>query len=383
MSNQSNRRIITNRQLNFTLCPVDTYNKKEMPYSLPNYSIDGTWNQHQSIILDVLLDRLYNDKYSKLGSLPRSWRSQKVLDVISEFDEGAINPENLEYISQPPFEAYKKSLDKDTIENYRYSFQGSMGNEFNANEFEKYLKKFSGYRSFKEDMEERTRRLYVDEGVAFITSNLFRDYPVLKKYRYNLYDYVKRISEVKFKMNYKVKFIDVEPGMNEKTKRYSRGNITDIYYNMMDSEQIFTAEFDKDAFAIYLKSPLGKMVLHNTLILDTDWITESALKLTKNAYFIYKRFVLNRVAGGHKAEEIRLWFSDIKSFLDIHWDNNSGVHKSIDKAFKEMLAKGLADGYSWNNDHIGQRQYVLTFEHQKKGVEKQQDNGDKLLKVPT
>lgn len=384
MPNQSNRRIITNRQLNFTLCPVDTYNKKEMPYSLPNYAIDGTWNHHQSIILDVILDRFYHGIYNPLGSLPRSWRSKKALGVVSKFVDGAINPENINYISQSPIEAFKKDLSEESIENFKLSFTASSMNPDNENEFENYLKKYSHYRTYKEDMIAKTKRLYDNDGIAFNTSTLLRDYPVLNKknYRYNLYDYIKKISETKFKLNYKVKYIDKVPGTDEKTKKYSRGNRIDIHYNMNEYEQIFTAEFKKDAFALYFKSPLGKMIFHNTLSLDTDWIPENALNLNKNAYFIYKRFVLNRVAGANKAEEIRLWFDDIKTFLDIQWDNNSGVHKTLDKAFKDMLAKGLVKGYSWNNDHVGQRQYVLTFEHQKKGVEKQQDSGDSLLKVP-
>lgn len=93
-------------------------------------------------------------------------------------------------------------------------------------------------------------------------------------------------------------------------------------------------------------------------------------------------FILNRVAGQNKAKEIRLWFNDIKTFLDIHWENNSGVHKTIEKAFKDMLAKGLIDGYEWNSHYSGQRQYVLTFKHQKDGDGEQQDRGDTLLKVP-
>jgi hypothetical protein len=382
MPNQSNRRIITNRQLNFTLCPVDTHNKKEMPYSLSNYAIDGTWNHHQSIILDVLLDRIYNSIYNPLGSLPRSWRSKKVLEVISKFVDGAINPDNLEYICQPPFEVFKSNKGDTSIENSKLDFISSSSQPFDEKEFETYLKNSFEYKSFKNDIKVKTSPLYDDVEVKFFKSKLFRDCPVLKKYHYNLYDYIKRISDIKFKMNYKVKYIDEEPETNEKTKRYSRGNRIDIFYNMNDHEQIFMTEFEKDFFIIKFKSPLGKMILHNTLILDTDWIPENALKLTKNAYFIYKRFVLNRISGKNKAKEIRLWFNDIKSFLDIHWDNNSGVHKTIDKAFKDMLANGLVDGYSWNNDHVGQRQYMLTFEHQKKGVEKQQDSNDNLLKVP-
>jgi hypothetical protein len=64
MSQPSAKKIITNRQLNFTLSPVDTHNQKKMPYSLNNYEIDGTWNHHQSIILDVILDWWFNGFYA-------------------------------------------------------------------------------------------------------------------------------------------------------------------------------------------------------------------------------------------------------------------------------------------------------------------------------
>mgnify|MGYP001823568811 CR=1 FL=1 len=40
MKHRSNRPIITNRQLNFTLSPVDTHNPKLMPYKSLKYEID-------------------------------------------------------------------------------------------------------------------------------------------------------------------------------------------------------------------------------------------------------------------------------------------------------------------------------------------------------
>jgi hypothetical protein len=151
---------------------------------------------------------------------------------------------------------------------------------------------------------------------------------------------------------------------------------------MNDFQNIFDAMYEKDAFSVNFKSLLGKMIIHNMLVLDTDWIPEEALKLNKNAYFLYKRFILNRISGRNKTKEIRLWFDDIKSFLDMRWDNDRGIHATIDKAFKDMLTKGLVAGYRWNKDHL-YRQYVVSFEHPQKGIEKQQGKGDKVMKLPT
>ena len=82
MPQSSVKKIITNRQLNFTLSPVDKHNHKEMPYALNNYEIDGTWNHHQSIILDVILDLYLKSYYKGFKALPRSWRSRNVIEKI-------------------------------------------------------------------------------------------------------------------------------------------------------------------------------------------------------------------------------------------------------------------------------------------------------------
>jgi hypothetical protein len=65
----------------------------------------------------------------------------------------------------------------------------------------------------------------------------------------------------------------------------------------------------------------------------------------------------------------------------MRWGNDRGVHKTIDKAFKDMLAKGLVTGYNWNKDHYF-RQYLLKFEHPHKGTEKPQDKGNTVMTLP-
>jgi hypothetical protein len=111
-------------------------------------------------------------------------------------------------------------------------------------------------------------------------------------------------------------------------------------------------------------------------------LPEEAMTLKKNAYFIYKCFILNSVAGRKKAGKKRLWFSDIKSFLDMQWGNDRGIHATIDKAFKEMQSKGLVSGYTWNKNYTKERQYVLTFEYGKNEGGEKQDGRDEVLKIP-
>jgi outer membrane receptor for ferrienterochelin and colicin len=161
-------------------------------------------------------------------------------------------------------------------------------------------------------------------------------------------------------MNYKVKCLVKAPEYDDKGKRTHAGTLLDGYYGMKDFQEIFLVDFEKDQIKLNFKSPLGKMILHNTLILDTDWVPDEALTLSKNAYFIYKRFVLNRVSGKNKPKELELWFEDIKNFLDLNWSNNGGIYPIIDKAFKEMQQKGMIAGYSWNKN-AKQRQYRVSF----------------------
>ena len=182
-------------------------------------------------------------------------------------------------------------------------------------------------------------------------------------------------------MNYKIKLIDQAPEYNDQGRQISNGKMVATLYEMNDFENIFSAECNDDSAVLNFKSPLGKMVFHNSMILDTDWILEKALTLKKNAYFIYKRFILNRVSGKNKARELVLWYEEIKTFLDLNWKNNSGSYAIIEKAFKEMQEKGLIQGFEWNRRYAKQRQYRVSFENHKKELEKKQSNGPKLLKV--
>lgn len=390
MSNQSNtnNKIITNRQLNFTLCPVDTHNKKEMPYALPDYKIDGTWNQHQSIILDVLLDRLVKHMYCNPGAFPTSWGAQKVSEVVPGFFNGAINPKSLNYLNQSPNEAYLEMMG-DTYRSQLKNFfdrKSSQAERF-SDSFEhfafRYLENDRGYQDFREEMDPKAASLHNDFMAPFIISKLFENYPELNKYRYSLQDHIRRIAETKFKMTYKVKYLATPPKRDAKTNRLtSRGKQIDIYYRMQNFESIFTADFDSDKAIINFNSPLGKMIIHNTLMLDTDWVSDEVFGLSKNAYFIYKRFILNRANAKKKKNEIDLFFTEIKTGLDMKWKNDRGNHSIIDRALNEIHEKGLVKGYRWEKGYRNNRRYIISFDTAEKAPGKEPGSNVYLLKIP-
>jgi hypothetical protein len=171
-----------------------------------------------------------------------------------------------------------------------------------------------------------------------------------------------------------------EPEYNGDGKRTHAGKLIDDYYAMDTFQQIFIAKIDNDILRLNFKSPLGKMILHNTLILDTDWISEEVFKLIKNAYFLYKRFILNRVASKNPPREIILWFEDIKTFLDIHSNNKSDIYKAINSAFEDMKQKGFIKRFSWNKNYSKQRQYKLTFDEQRKTKGDKRSKKQQVLK---
>jgi len=144
MPYQSNNKIITNRQLNFTFSPVDTHNQKEMPHRLGNYEIDGTWNHHQSIILDVILDRYFRVVYSGCKRLPQSWRSKNVVSKISAKSH-LINPENIGFISMPPLEAYQAFVGYNVSSGFDEDYECYKGNNNQQGDclsFEQYIDRY-------------------------------------------------------------------------------------------------------------------------------------------------------------------------------------------------------------------------------------------------
>ena len=101
------------------------------------------------------------------------------------------------------------------------------------------------------------------------------------------------------------------------------------------------------------------------LILDTDWLPLDAMKLSKNAFFIYKRFVLNKRSGKFKSKKIKISFEEIASYLDLKWSNPRGAHSIIVKALKDMKKNCLVDSFEWRKIDAKHRIYELRFEKTK------------------
>jgi hypothetical protein len=151
---------------------------------------------------------------------------------------------------------------------------------------------------------------------------------------------------------------------------------------MKEFQPIFSVDIDKEFVNVHFKSTLGKLILHNTLMMDTDWAPEEVFELSKNAYFIYKRFIFNSAVAKKKKEMIPLWFDDIKSFLDLKSKNNTYVHKEIIvKSLEEIQKMGLIRGYEWIK-HYKQKQYRVILKDSGKELEKRHGKSDTLLKVP-
>ena len=144
-------------------------------------------------------------------------------------------------------------------------------------------------------------------------------------YRYTLIDHLKKIGQTRFKMTYKVKYMSQRPIFDEKGKRVDAGQLIDLNYRMRDFQHLFeVVTAGKEEIVLNFDTPLGKLILRNMFILDTDWSPVEAALLSKNAYFIYKRFAFNKVFGRRKAKTLELKFDELKAFLDLKWSNDHG-----------------------------------------------------------
>jgi hypothetical protein len=366
MLQESPKRIITNRQLNFTLSPVDTHNSKTMPHKLKDYEIDGSWNHHHSIILDIIFDRIFHGYYKKFDKLPQSWRSNKVIELVGGFFEEAINVKSISILSLSPYDAYAKSVGWDLSGYLQKSFKDDVEVKKTGLNWEEYVTRyFENNREFKDFIKETqnaTADLFNDLEIKFYIAGLFETYSTLRRYKYDLISHLKHIEKIKFKLNYKVKYFTQKPLYDDHKKMIDKGNLGDVYYEMKDFQSLFKVEAGDEFITINLNTPLGKIALYNVLILDTDWIPVEALDLSKNAYFIYKRFILNRVSGKYKAKNISLMFDDIKSFLDLRWSNDRGIHAIIVKALNDMVDKGLVKNVNCEKKIGKQRIYELNFD---------------------
>ena len=369
MPDPSSKKLITNRQLNFTLSPVDSHNSKEMPYKLHNYEIDGTWNHHQSIILDVILDRILKGYYQQhYKKLPKSWRSKEVIETARNGLGALVNPETMLFMSSSPYDAFALYVGDDVFGNLQkeyHCYRNPVTERDEYKSFEQYVedhfRQDHVYQQFLKMMQEQANNFYRDMLIPFDVSKLFEQYP-LRKYRYTLKDHLKKIEQTKFKMTYKVKYIAQDPKFDVKGKRSDKGQLIDLYYRMNDFQHIFEVKPGKDELVLNFNTPLGKLILHNMLILDTDWCPFDIMTISKNAYFIYKHFVLNRVSGKRKAKAIELKFDEIKRFLNLNWSNDGGVYAIIERALKDMIKNELIGGFRSEKNHINKRRYKLYFE---------------------
>jgi hypothetical protein len=223
------------------------------------------------------------------------------------------------------------------------------------------LKNDEKYQNFLEEMKSIERNLKDDFPLLIPVPKLFKNYPAIRKYKRKFVEYLQKVADTKFKMNYKVKILKKAPEYNKKGLRISAGELEESYYKMQDFEEIFLVKFKADKFQVNFKSILGKMILHNMVILDTDWIPDEVFELKKNAYFIYKRFLLNRLSGQNPPKEIEIFYEDIKRFLDLNGKNIGGNYGIIERAFKEMQEKGLIKEHSYYKLYQNQRLYRLTF----------------------
>ena len=364
MPKLSGRKIITNRQLNFTLSPVIRYNPKEMPYKLSNYVIDGTWNQHQSILLDVVLDQIFKIKYRVYKKLPQSWRSNKTIDIVKTFSGGKINPTVVSFMSMPPKEAYIKKSGWDMISTFKeeweyYKERGQI--ELSLDEYvERKFEKDDSYQNFLKEAQEKFNSFSNDLVFQLNFLEMLDEYDFLYDYRYSYKKHLNKIAETKFKVNYKVKYVEQEPTYNDSGKMVGRGKLIDTHYKMHDYQSLFVVDIDQKEIFLNFNTPLGKFVIHNTLLLDTDWCPYEVLSLPKNAYFLYKRFVMNKRMGKHKAKEISLEFEDIKRFLDLNASLERHDNKIIVDALEDLAQNDLMKSFNAIK-RAGKRRYDLLF----------------------
>lgn len=332
-----------------------------MPYKLSNYEINGTWNQHHSIVLDVILDRTFNAFYNSAKNIPKSWRSPDVIAVSNSFIGGLFNPITITYLIGRPIEAF------------------SLQEGYEVEADDDALTNNDKYQQFVSKMKEHENVSRQDIEIPLNTTNLFKNYPILAKYKYKLSDIIQTIENTKFKMNYNVKCIVKPPAYNKAGKMKHKGVYAGIDYEMTDYQQMFEVDIGEDLYKFNFKTPLGKMILHNMVVLDTDWLPVEAHGLRKNAYFIYKRFILNRVSGRNKPKQIELWSSDIKTYLDLNWNNPSGIYTTIEKALDELKEKGLIRVYGWDS-YRKERRYLISFSDEKIPARKGSSTDDQVLK---
>ena len=218
-----------------------------MPYKLPNYEIDGTWNHHQSIILDSILDRIYRGSYSGCNKLPTTWWDKNVVDMNNNFLMGIINPKVISFLSLPPRDAYIKKAGFDDYKFLKEKYIDLKRSTTLDCSYEEFIdKEFEGNREYQEYLEEMQVKKNVLYGNSIINIDIMKyleTYFFLEKYKRSLRDYLKRIEETKFKLKYKIKYLQIQPTYKDDDRVDSKGVRIDIFYEMNDYQSIFKVDF--------------------------------------------------------------------------------------------------------------------------------------------
>ena len=316
-----------------------------------------------------------------------SWRSKYAIEMFNTFLGGKLNQEALSYLEYSLYDLHVKRRGKDVFRELKEEYKRSLKMEpvDYIRNFKQFLQfknaeELSKYRRFNANIINVKKMLYEKFLLFFNIDELIESYPILNHYRYKFLEQLIKISATKFKMNYKVKFIDRQPVRDDNEKMTDRGNLIDMHYEMVYFQNIFKLERKDDNIILNFNTPLGKLIIHNMLIVDTDWMPIDALKLSKNAYFMYKRFILNKVAGKHKAEKIELKYDEIAAFLDYKWKNESGVNKKFEESFDDMKENGLILNYK-RKKRFKSRIYELHFEKKKPVQKKKEGDEEKGLKM--
>jgi hypothetical protein len=306
--------------------------------------------------------------------------------VINGYFKGVINPMALNLVDKFPYDAFVEHSGKDIFREIKNAYRKDKEKTQSPATFKEYLNHWHTselyrYREINKNILSVKKLLYQNLEIGCKRNDLFENYQCLHRYKYTFEQNLAKVASTKFKMNYKVKYMEKLPVFGEDGKITERGRLIDLYYEMKDFQHIFEVVFEDDIIKFNFNTPLGKLIIYNIMIMDTDWMPLDVLNLKKNAYFLYKRFVLNKRSGKFKAGKIELKFDEIKEFLDIRWKNDRGVHSMVLTALKDMKENGLVDDFVWNKNINNRRVYELHYEDKKKEQKKEKDAAGEELKM--
>jgi hypothetical protein len=221
--------ILSNRALNFTLQPITTYNAKEFPYSTNQMTISGPWNMHDSIILDLVLNQIFNGFCRKNlnGKNPKSWRNPALVEL---------------HQTQFKLNSYTIGVLSDI----------QKAEALEIKEIEKHLCSF---------------------GFSLNLLNIYKTYPVvMQRYQYTIKEICEKISTTKFSLNYKTKYIETTPTWgegSEKAKIKTWGTLGDFIYPV-PGENVFTAEVINDDTINVRRDGIDQVGERSLLIIRRD-----------------------------------------------------------------------------------------------------------------